>query len=76
MSDPRDQGQNQNRDGDLYDSDMGKDVTGGNVKYDQGKPNQDHHNVHGPGAHHSWDTDSQGNVSGNHGTLHQPDRPW
>jgi hypothetical protein len=69
--------------GDLYDSGMGPlgpdGVTGGSVEFDQTDQKDrihDHHNVHGPGAHFSWNTDPQGNSYEEHGTLHGPNRPW
>lgn len=38
--------------GDLFDDDMGDDVTGGNVRFgDHGA----HHSVYGDGRHFSWD---------------------
>ncbi len=63
--------------GDLYDSGMG-DVTGGSVDFDKDGSGQDHHSVHGDGGHFSWDTNSDGDVSGNHGTIHDSggNTPW
>jgi hypothetical protein len=60
----------QDRDGDLYDSGMGSDVTGGQVEFDKDGSGKDHHGYHGEGAHFSWDTDRNGNVSGAHETYH------
>lgn len=59
---------NDNNGGDLYESDMGEGVTGGSVEFNE--DSSSHSNVHGDGAHFSWDTDSDGNVSGVHGTVH------
>lgn len=64
------------RSGDLYDSDMGEDVTGGKVEFDRGGPGVDHHVVHGDDRHFSWDTDPEGEVSGVHGWQHDPREPW
>jgi len=67
------------RSGDLYDSGMGRlgpDIQGGQVSLDQGGPGIDHHTVYGDGGHFSWDRDLMGNVFGDHGTLHDPSRPW
>ncbi|MCL4352895.1 hypothetical protein M1615_00260 [Patescibacteria group bacterium] len=63
----------QDRDGDLYDSDMGKDVSGGQVEFDKDGQGNDHHGYHSGergGAHFSWDTDRDGNVSGAHESYH------
>jgi len=65
--------------GDLYDHDMGDDVTGGNWQPDWDPLRHlDHHNVHGPGGHFSWDTDADDEANGVHGTLHDPggNLPW
>lgn len=74
MSDP-------DKSGDLYDSDMGNDVTGGSVQIgqtDQQGNVTDHHNVHGTDRHFSWDTDDNNDTSGVHGTEHHDtgNSPW
>ena len=79
MSDPK-----SSRDGDLYDSGMGNlgpgGITGGSVEFNKDKPGIDHHVVHGDGGHFSWDKDytkdPKGDVSRDHGWLHDPKRPW
>lgn len=53
---------------DLYDSDMGDDVKGGQVT--MGDDGSSHSTVYGEDRHFSWDSDKDGNVSGVHGTEH------
>ncbi len=73
-------GNDGDRGGDLYDSDMGDGVTGGSVEFDTDKDgsNNDHTVVHGDDRHFSWDSDKDGNVSGTHGTEHDKsgNKPW
>jgi len=64
------------RGGDLYDSDMGDGVTGGNVGFDRSGPGFDHHVVHGDDRHFSWDTDPSEDSYGVHGREHNPRQPW
>lgn len=52
--------------GDLYDSSMGDDVSGGSVRFDDDKT---HHTVHGDGWHRSWDD----NGDNDHTTIHWED---
>lgn len=61
--------------GDLYDSSMG-DVKGGSVEFNKDGSGLDHHNIHGDGWHRSWDTDKDGNVSGDHTTIQWDERPY
>lgn len=63
------------RGGDLYNYLFGPGVLGGSVQFDY-RPGVDHYTVYGDGCHFSWDSDSRGNVTGVHGTLHDPKRPW
>ena len=74
MADPGD------RDGDLYDSDMGDDVGGGNAHFDRGESGHDHHSVFGDDRHFSWNSDRDGNVSDVHGKQagdsNKHDRDW
>lgn len=66
----------EDRGGDLYDSDMGEGVTGGEVEFDKDGSGLDHHVVHGDDRHFSWDTDKEDDVSGLHGWEHDPRAPW
>jgi len=71
MSDPGDRGS------DLYDSDMGEDVTGGSVNIGGARDDGDHVVVHGDDRHFSYDVGRGGEVSRVHGTEHShPNRPW
>lgn len=71
----RDEDQGEGRSGDLYDSAMG-DVHGGSVEFDKGGPGVDHHVEYGDGGHFSWDTDSDGDVSGEHGRDDTDHSTW